>query len=73
MAALTMEDNGDGWSYPHKPQYQSTMVEFMTFFHGVEYARDATFTREDLLEITPLDIKRFFFLERRHMETLITR
>ena len=57
---MEIEDE-DGWSYPNKPLYQSTMVEFMTFFHGrVEYAKDATFTRAELFEITPRDIKRWF-------------
>ena len=60
---MTMEidEDEDGWSYSNKPLYQSTMVAFMSFFHGVQYEnRDTTFTRAELLEISPKDIKRWF-------------
>ena len=49
-----------GWVYPtDNKKKQSTMVDFMSYFHGKQdepYEKDATFTREELLEITPSDI-----------------
>ena len=40
--------------------YQPHMVALMSFFHGcVDYPHDKTFTKEELLELTPLDIKRW--------------
>jgi hypothetical protein len=36
------------------------MVELMEFLHGaVEYSGDKQFTREELLEVGPLDVKRW--------------
>ena len=49
--------NGDGWRYPSNPAYQPYMVDFMEFFHAVEYERNATFSRAELLEIEPVDVK----------------
>lgn len=50
----------DGWQYPRNTSYQPVMVDLMSFFHGgVEYAANSTFTREELLELGPLDIKRW--------------
>ena len=55
---FTMID--DGWEYPTSEAYQPYMVELMEFFHGgVDYASNQTFTREELLELGPLDIKRW--------------
>jgi hypothetical protein len=55
-----MADDADGWTYPVGHIYQPVMVEFMSFFHGaVEYPEDATFTKEQLLEIQPIDVKRY--------------
>ena len=50
----------DGWVYPLHEAYQPYMVELMEFFHGgVEYPSDKTFTREELLELGPVDVKRW--------------
>jgi hypothetical protein len=40
------------------------IVEFMSFFHGaVEYESDTVFTREQLLEIKPIDVKRYLCMK----------
>jgi Transcriptional activator of glycolytic enzymes len=58
------DDNEDGWIYPIGHIYQPVIVEFMSFFHGcVEYEPDTVFTREQLLEIRPTDVKRFLCLK----------
>ena len=59
-----MDDNDDGWMYPVGHIYQPVMVDFMSFFHGgEEYEPDTIFTREQLLEIKPTDIKRFLCMK----------
>jgi hypothetical protein len=59
-----MADNDDGWEYPRGHIYQPVMVEFMSFLHGAEeYPDDAVFTREQLLEITPVDVKRYLCMK----------
>jgi hypothetical protein len=61
---ITMGDNDDGWEYPVGHIYQPVMVEFMSFLHGAEeYEPNTVFTREQLLEITPVDIKRFLCMK----------
>ena len=58
-----MADNDDGWAYPVGQTYQPVMVEFMSFLHGaVEYEADHVFTRQELLEIRPVDVKRYLFM-----------
>jgi hypothetical protein len=58
------EEDADGWTYPVGHIYQPTMVEFMSFFHGaVEYPDDAVFTKEQLLEIQPIDMKRYLCIK----------
>ena len=53
-------NNDDGWEYPINESYQPYMVDLMGFFHGsIEYPVDQRFSREELLELTPLDIKRW--------------
>jgi len=54
----------EAWRYPLGNRtsygYQPYMVALMSFFHGcVDYPPDKTFTKEELLELTPLDIKRW--------------
>ena len=40
------------------------MVEFMSFLHGAEeYEDNKVFTREELLEIKPMDVKRFLCMK----------
>ncbi len=52
--------NDDGWEYPTHASYQAFMVDLMEFFHGgMEYPSESVFTREELLELGPLDIKRW--------------
>ena len=54
----------DGWMYPIGHIYQPVMVEFMSFFHGAEeYEPDTIFTKQQLLEIRPNDIKRFLCMK----------
>ena len=55
-----MATDNDGWVYPQSKQYQPYIVNFMEFFHGgVEYESNQEFTREQILEIQPLDVKRW--------------
>ena len=62
-ATATMA-NEDGWIYPRGHTYQPVMVEFMSFLHGaVEYEADVEFTREQVLEIRPIDVKRFLCMK----------
>ena len=54
----------DGWTYPNNSTYQPYMVEFMSFLHGAEeYEDNKVFTREELLEIKPMDVKRFLCMK----------
>jgi hypothetical protein len=61
---LFQSDNG--WHMPYKRCYHPKLARFMDFLHGRDpgtyHIHDCTFTREQLLEITPTDIKRFFGL-----------
>jgi Transcriptional activator of glycolytic enzymes len=62
MANNNGED--DGWTYPIGHTYQPVMVEFMSFLHGAEeYPDDAVFTRDQLLEIKPVDVKRYLCMK----------
>lgn len=47
---------------PYKKEYHATLVHFMEFFHGgvIYDAKRETFTRDQLLEIQPNDLKRYF-------------
>ena len=49
---------------PFKRVYHAKVCRFMEFLHGgsATYDINSTFTREELLEIEPVDIKRFFGL-----------
>ena len=59
-----MADNDDGWTYPRGHIYQPVMVEFMSFFHGAEeYDADHVFTRAQLQEIRPVDVKRYLCMK----------
>ena len=44
------------WRYPINLQYQPYMVSLMSHFHGLLYASDHQFTRDDLLELTPTEV-----------------
>ena len=59
-AEVADANDDDGWRYPVKRAYQPYMVELMSWFHVVQYEADKRFTREELLELTPLTIKRWF-------------
>ena len=53
-------DDADHWVYPVKKYYQPYIVDLMSFFHAAnEYEKDHSFTREELLELRPNDIKRW--------------
>ena len=59
-----MADNDDGWVYPRGHTYQPVMAEFMSLLHGAEeYDNGTVFTREQLLEIRPTDVKRFLCMK----------
>ena len=59
-----MATDNDGWVYPQSKQYQPYIVNFMEFFHGgVEYESNQEFTREQILEIQPLDVKRWLAMK----------
>jgi hypothetical protein len=50
----------DGWTFPKSRVYQAYIVSLMEFFHGgMDYERNQEFTRDDLLELGPNDIKRW--------------
>jgi len=49
----------DGWVYPESRVYQPYIVSMMSHYHGVEYESTQIFTKEHLLEVTPLEIKRW--------------
>jgi hypothetical protein len=54
----------DGWEYPVGHTYLCVMVEFMSFLHGAEeYPDNAVFTREQLLAITPVDVKQYLCMK----------
>ncbi len=53
-----MVDDED-WVYPNSTMYQPYMVQFMTWFHAWDYSKNQRFTKEDLLEIRPSDLKRW--------------
>jgi hypothetical protein len=64
LKITTMADDDEGWQYPVGHIYQPVMVEFMNFFHGGEdYPEGQVFTKENLLEIRPNDIKRFLTMK----------
>ena len=53
--------NNDHWIYPYSSQHQSYFVAFMSWFHGgVECPRDERFTKDEVLEIQPEDVCRWF-------------
>jgi hypothetical protein len=64
LKITTMTDDDEGWQYSVWHIYQPVMVEFMNFFHGGEdYPEGKVFTKENLLEIRPNDIKRFLTMK----------
>ena len=63
-AAATLND--DRWEYPINHKHQQYICEFMSFFHGradEPYARNKQFTKEELLEIRPIDVKEFLLFK----------
>ena len=56
----------DNWHMPYKHCYHPKLARFMEFLHGRDPGtydiHHCTFTRDELLAITPLDVKRFFGL-----------
>ena len=58
----------DGWVFPERPvapSYYSNLLAFMTWFHQKDrpYPKGTTFTREQLLEITPKAVHDFMALK----------
>ena len=67
MATLALDD--DDWEYPYHHRYQQYMCEMMSFLHGRSgdpYPRDKTYTKEELLEIQPSDVKKYLMLKAYH-------
>lgn len=55
-----MADNGDGWTYPRKPVYQPYIVDFFSFYTGgEEFDSKYVFSREQILQIQPNDVRRW--------------
>ena len=64
VSILTMANDDDGWVYPQGHTYQPVIAEFMSFLHGAEpYDNDTVFTRTQLLEIRPIDVKRYLCMK----------
>ena len=64
-AAVTAFED-EAWEYPTNHKLQQYMSELMSFFHGRPddpYPRNKTFTKAELLELRPSDIKRFLFFK----------
>jgi hypothetical protein len=49
----------DDWVYGENKKHQSYMVNFMRFKDGVHYAKDTYFTKEQLLAIRPVHVRRW--------------
>jgi hypothetical protein len=55
---VTYEETPGGsateWTFPSdKPEYLSCFIEFISFIHNKQYVKTHTFTRTELLQITP--------------------
>lgn len=66
LKSFTMAANNDGgdenWQYPRIRRHQYLMAELMSWKHGRwnnQYHRDTVFSMEQLLELQPIDIKRW--------------
>jgi hypothetical protein len=46
-----------------RPEYFRYLIEFMTFKDGYHYQPDTVFTNQELLQITPTDVERWFKLK----------
>lgn len=58
-----MSEDGE-WLCPHNGGYQATMVAFMCFFHGGMECEDThEFTRDELLDIEPTNVKRYLLMK----------
>ena len=59
--ATTAEDDEE-WTYPHIPKHQHLMASLMSFKDGRwdnKYHRSTVFSKEQLLQLRPIDIKRW--------------
>jgi len=60
MASLSDED--DGWTWPNRPNLRHYICSLMSCKHGRwdnQCVRDKTFTKEELLSVRPIDVKRW--------------
>ena len=61
-ATIAAAEDDDGWSYPHRPLLQHYMVSLMSFKDGRwenPYHKTTIFSKEQLLTIRPINIKRW--------------
>ena len=66
-AAAVFED--EAWEYPVNHKHQQYISECMSFFHGradLPYDRNKTFSKDELLELRPSDIKKFLCFKAYH-------
>ena len=59
----------EGWEYPKHDKHQQYIVELMSFFHGhadLPYPRTKTFSKEELLELRPSDVKKYLLFKAFH-------
>ena len=67
MSARSFED--DGWEYPVNKKHQQYMCELMSFVHGHPddpYPREKTYSKEEILELRPSDVKRYMLFKAYH-------
>lgn len=59
IASVKVVDDEEEWESPSNRTYKPHVVNLMSWFHAVAYEVTATFTRAELLELTPTVIKRW--------------
>jgi len=58
-------DEDDGWTWPNRPQMRHYTCSLMSYKHGRwdnQCDRDKTFTKDELLAVRPIDVKRWLAL-----------
>ena len=53
------ESTGASWTYPINKSYQHYIVSFMKFKYKQPFAKDHQFSKQQLLDITPKDVRRW--------------
>ena len=59
IATIKAVDDEEEWVFPSSQTYKPYIVNLMSWFHAMEYDVAATFTRAELLELSPTIIKRW--------------